>query len=107
MKPGTHPRRRVYQGMTNPLQAKDDQWRDRRENGSVPVFDPGLSPLGTDDEAGGARAPVDAAATQSDRTPLPSSPEGVGGVRATPAFWYAAAAAIVLVLAVVGWMSFA
>lgn len=106
---GTLPVRRVYLAMANPLQTKDDQWRNRRENGSVPVFDPGLSPLGTDDEAGGARASTEPAPQppRTDRRPLPSSPEGSGGVRATPRFWYVAAAAIVLVLLVAGWMSFA
>ena len=99
--------RRAYSAMANPLQTKDDQWRHRRENGSVPVFDPGLSPLGTDDEAGGARAPTDAAPVSSDRSPMPSSPEGSGGVRATPKFWYAAAAVIVLLLLAAAWMSFA
>lgn len=97
--------------MANPLQTKDDQWRHRRENGSVPVFDPGLSPLGTDDEAGGASASAGSAtqpaAQSSERRPLPSSPEGSGGVRATPRFWYGAAAAVVLVLLIVGWISFA
>lgn len=95
--------------MANPLQTKDDQWRHRRENGSVPVFDPGLSPLGTDDEAGGARAPIGPAPQpqSNDRHPLPSSPEDSGGVRATPKFWYAAVAVIVLVLLAAGWMSFA
>ena len=39
--------------MSNPLQTKDEQWRER-PNGATPVFDPGLSPLGTDAEAGGA-----------------------------------------------------
>ena len=95
--------------MANPLQTKDDQWRHRRENGSVPMFDPGLSPLGTDDEAGGARASAEPTPQlqSSDRSPLPSSPEGSGGVRATPSFWYVAAAAVVLVLLTVAWMSFA
>ena len=94
--------------MTNPLQSKDDQWRDRRENASVPVFDPGLSPPGTDEEAGGARA-----ATPSDsgraRTPMPATPRSSngGGLRLTPRVWYAIAAALVVLLLIVGWLSFA
>lgn len=93
--------------MASPLQIKDDQWRNRRANGSVPVFDPGLSPLGTDDEAGGAPASSDPAPEAADRRPLPATPEGSGGVRATPRFWYVAAAVIVLVFLAVGWASFA
>lgn len=93
--------------MASPLQTKDDQWRNRRANGSVPVFDPGLSPLGTDDEAGGAPTPVDTASQTADRRPLPATPEGSGGVRATPRAWYIAAAVIVLMLLAVGWASFA
>ena len=94
--------------MANPLQTKDDRWRHRRENGSVPVFDPGLSPLGTDEEAGGARAPTepDTPLQATERRPMPATPEGSGGIRATPRFWYTAAAVIVLVLLAVGWMSF-
>ncbi|HZV83687.1 MAG TPA: hypothetical protein VFF48_01760 [Brevundimonas sp.] len=94
--------------MANPLQTKDEQWRQRRANGSVPVFDPGLSPLGTDDEAGGARAAIDPAPPLSGRPPLPPSPDSAsGGVRATPTFWYVAAGLIALILLVVGWLSFA
>ena len=94
--------------MTHPLQSKDDQWRDRRQNASVPVFDPGLSPLGTDEEAGGARA-----ATPSDsdrpRDPMPATPQSSngGGVRLTPRVWYAVAAAVIVLLLIVGWLSFA
>jgi hypothetical protein len=98
--------------MTNPLQAKDDQWRNRKENASVPVFDPGMSPLGTDDEAGGARAaPVmdGAAQTGAERPPLPATPGARldTGVRAPPRAWYAAAAVLALVLLIVAWFSFA
>jgi len=108
-KAGTVRVRPAYLPMANPLQTKDDQWRNRRENGSVPVFDPGLSPLGTDDEAGGARASAQPTPQPeaSERDPLPSSPEGSAGVRATPRFWYAATGLILLVLLAVGWMSFA
>lgn len=98
--------------MTNPLQAKDDQWRNRKENASVPVFDPGMSPLGTDDEAGGAPAQPAAerdAGVGGERSPLPATPGTRldSGVRAPPRAWYAAAAALALVLLIVAWFSFA
>lgn len=87
--------------MSDPLQAKDDQWRNRRANSSAPVFDPGLSPPGTDEEAGGARA-AKAPHDQAERPPLPTAPDVGGGVRLTPRFWYAVAAAIALLLIVAG-----
>ena len=94
--------------MTHPLQAKDDQWRDRRENGSVPVFDPGLSPPGTDEEAGGAPAAMPSDSARS-REPMPATPRSSdgGGVRLPPRVWYVVAAGIVVILLVVGWLSFA
>jgi hypothetical protein len=92
--------------MTNSLQAKDDQWRDR-ENASVPVFDPGMSPLGTDEEAGGA-SPVAKPADDRPRAPMPATPPASnGGLRLPPRVWYAFAAALIALLVVAGWLSFA
>ena len=87
--------------MSNPLQTKDDHWRDRPQ-AATPVFDPGLSPLGTDDEAGGAAAaPHEPDAAE--RTPLRATPSTDGpGLRLTPRFWYGAAAILAIVLVVVG-----
>lgn len=94
--------------MTHPLQAKDDQWRNRKANASVPVFDPGMSPLGTDDEAGGASAPTPSQAG-GDRPPLPATPGTRldSGVRAPPKAWYIGAAVLVVALLVVAWFSLA
>jgi len=94
--------------MSRLLQEKDDQWRGRRPNGATPVFDPGLSPLGTDDEAGGAPA---RAGTSSDhgarQAPLPTSPDrNAPGLRLSPTVWYAVALALVLLLLAAGWLSF-
>ena len=92
--------------MSKLLQEKDDQWRNRRRNGSVPVFDPGMSPLGTDDEAGGASA-VPAKESPA-RPPLPQYPRGGQGLRAPPRFWYLLAGALVVLLAAVAaWSAFA
>jgi hypothetical protein len=94
--------------MTHPLQTKDDQWRNRKANASVPVFDPGLSPLGTDDEAGGAPAPRPETQGEA-RPPLPANPGARldTGVRAPPRAWYIAAAVLIVALLVVAWVSLA
>lgn len=94
--------------MSHPLQAKDDQWRNRKANASVPVFDPGLSPPGTDEEAGGAHAPAPSAGNR-ERPPLPATPGASPGrgLRAPPALWYAAAAVLALVILIFGLWSFA
>ncbi|HEX8661554.1 MAG TPA: hypothetical protein VF686_06780 [Brevundimonas sp.] len=93
--------------MSRPLQDKDDQWRGERPNGAVPIFDPGMSPLGTDDEAGGAPSTVRTPDPDSwRREPLPTSPDRNGaGLRLTPRVWYAAAVAVVILLAAAGWLS--
>ncbi|MBA4803965.1 MAG: hypothetical protein H2038_04860 [Brevundimonas sp.] len=97
--------------MTSPLQAKDDQWRKRRANASVPVFDPGMSPPGTDAEAGGAPAAGGGQAGRTEtgegRRPLPIIPEGEtgGGLRAPPKVWYAIAVAVALLFALVAAIS--
>lgn len=82
-----------YNPMRSPLQIKDRQWR-RRGNASRPVFDPGMAPLGADEEAGGARStkpnhqgPVEPLPLDLDRTPGPRLP---------PAYWFAAAALLAL-----------
>ena len=84
--------------MSSPLQDKDDYWRNRRANGATPVFDPGMAPLGSDDEAGGASlAPPDRSAKQA-RSPLPTSPtRGARGLRLTPRFWLAACMVVLIV----------
>ena len=92
--------------MTQPLQTKDDQWRGRRRNGARPIFDPGLAPLGSDEEAGGAKAPAANPQTRP-RQPLPTSPDAGGpGPRLTLRFWWAAALTILAILIVAGWFSF-
>ena len=92
--------------MTNPLQTKDEQWRER-PNGASPVFDAGLSPLGTDAEAGGAPAipPSDAPAAASTPMHATSATDGPG-LRLTPGLWYGLAVLIVLVLIIAGVASF-
>lgn len=91
--------------MSEPLQIKDDQWRGRRRNGATPVFDPGLAPLGSDEEAGGARTPA-ARDDGAMRTPMPVTPDAGGrGLRAPPRFWWSLAALAATVLAVAGWLS--
>ncbi|WP_333586695.1 hypothetical protein [Phenylobacterium sp.] len=89
--------------MTHPLQTKDAQWRDR-PNAAEPVFDPGLSPPGTDSEAGGARSPLpDAGEAQP---PLPAQPDNRAGVRLPPMFWIMVAAAMVAAVIVAASLSF-
>lgn len=83
--------------MTKLLQDKDDQWRSR-PNGATPIFDPGLSAPGTDDEAGGARAP--AARTETTASPpLPATPVSHRHApRLRPWFWWCAAGLVVAAL---------
>lgn len=91
--------------MTKLLQDKDDHWRER-PNGATPVFDPGLSALGTDDEAGGARAP---AASQMDKglEPMPATPVSYRHApRLRPWFWWTAAAVVAAGLAIAALVSF-
>lgn len=91
--------------MANPMQSKDDHWRSR-PNGASPVFDPGLSPPGTDAEAGGAAATGSASGEDAPRSPLPTSPKQGGvGFRAPPRFWYALAAVILVLLLAAGLFS--
>lgn len=84
--------------MKNPLQEKNSQWR-ARPNGATPVFDPGMATLGTDEEAGGARAP-DPGSTTGPVHPMSPTPDRGGGLRLTPTFWYVCAVAVLLVLVV-------
>ena len=93
--------------MSRLLQEKDDQWRGRRPNGATPVFDPGLSPLGTDDEAAGAPAKPSASPDQrATQEPLPTSPDrNAPGLRLSPRIWYAIALALGVLLLAVGWLS--
>ena len=89
--------------MPHPLQEKDAQWR-RRGQGARPIFDPGAAPAGADEEAGGARSA--APAEDGPEDPLPTEPVfQPGGPRLTPIFWYGCAAAIGLVMVVVGLLS--
>lgn len=89
--------------MPHLLQEKDAQWR-RRDHGARPIFDPGMAPAGTDEEAGGARSVVPADEGPVD--PLPTEPVfQPGGPRLTPSFWYGCAAAIGLLMLVLGLLS--
>lgn len=90
--------------MVHPLQTKDKQWRGRRRNGATPVFDPGLAPLGSDEEAGGARSPT-ASDDGVDRKPMPANPITDHGRRLTPGFWYTLIAAVVAVGLTLGVLS--
>ena len=91
--------------MTNLLQDKDEHWRER-PNGATPVFDPGLSTLGTDDEAGGARAPM-ASDEASDLKPMPATPvSDPQAPRLKPWFWWTIAALVVAALALSALASF-
>ena len=83
--------------MTRLLQDKDEQWR-ARPNGATPVFDPGLSALGTDDEAGGARAPAAEDAT-TETQPMPATPVSHSNApRLAPWVWWCAAGLVVAAL---------
>ena len=91
--------------MTKLLQDKDEQWR-ARPNGATPVFDPGLSALGTDDEAGGARAPA-STSEHEDAQPMPATPISERhGPRLKPFVWWTAAAAILIALGIAAILSF-
>lgn len=90
--------------MSSPLQSKDDNWRSR-PNGATPVSDPGLSPPGTDEEAGGAPA-APASSGSGPRPPLAATPGGSGGVVLGPVFWLAAGALVVLIFVVAAVLSF-
>jgi hypothetical protein len=89
----------------NPLSEKAGRWNDR-PNAATPVIDPGLAPLGSDEEAGGARRT--GGAGDAPRMPDKTTPEAGGiGVRLTPKVWYALAVAAAVVVIVVALSSFA
>ena len=91
--------------MANRLTTKDDHWR-KRPNAATAVVDPGLAPLGADEEAGGASSPPEAA-SRRDREPLPMQPEAGGiGLRLTPRVWYAIAAVFALIVLMAAALSF-
>ncbi|QTC90265.1 hypothetical protein [Brevundimonas goettingensis] len=93
--------------MTRLLQDKDEHWR-KRPNGATPVFDPGLSPLGTDSEAGGARAPVASTNRSGPVQPLPATPRLPKHDPRLPIwFWWSTAGAIGIALVVFAVVSFA
>lgn len=86
--------------MTKPLQDKDAQWRHRGQ-GTRPIFDPGAAPLGVDDEAGGARAPM--ANDEGPVAPLPTEPVfEPSGIRITPEMWYGLAIVLGLIIIAAG-----
>lgn len=89
----------------NPNQVKASIWKGKGTNAATPMFDPGLSPLGTDDEAGGASVhKVGQAVTDA---PNRTTPEAGGiGVRLTPRVWLVAGAVLVVVLIVAAIASF-
>ncbi|MNS83804.1 hypothetical protein D3C72_1176060 [compost metagenome] len=90
--------------MTNPLQDKDEHWRHRGQ-GARPIFDPGAAPPGTDEEAGGAKAPAPEGEACSE--PLPTEPVFQPGGPILPRWiWLAAAGIIVLVLVILAAVSF-
>ena len=94
----------VKGSMTNPLQTKDDQWR-HRGNAAQPVFDAGLAPLGTDEEAGGAHAPP----SSPREGHAPMSPEPAPerpGPKLPPMFWIMVAAAALAVIVAAAAISF-
>lgn len=91
--------------MANSMQSKHDHWRSR-PNGASPVFDPGLSPPGTNAEAGGAPATGSTSNEDVPRSPLPTSPkQGRVGFRAPPGLWYALAAVMAVLLLAAGLLS--
>lgn len=86
--------------MANLLTDKDRQWR-KRPNGASPVFDPGLSSLGTDDEAGGSSAPPSDSGNVADAAPMSATPDdGSPGVRLPYAFWWTAVGLITAALVI-------
>jgi len=91
--------------MTKLLQDKNEQWR-ARPNGATPVFDPGLSALGTDDEAGGAHAPV-AQTGRSESKPMSATPElPRHDPRLKPWVWWTGAGLLFAVFAMLAGVSF-
>lgn len=91
----------------HPLSEKAGRWNDRPKNAATPVFDPGLAPLGSDEEAGGARRP-DAGGGDASGMPKQTTPEAGGiGVRLTPKVWYTLAAIVALIVIVAAVASFA
>jgi len=92
--------------MTKLLQEKDAQWRER-PNGASPVFDPGMSALGTDDEAGGATASPATGVPTPGIEPMPAQPApSARGPRLTLPVWWTAAGLLTAALAVVAIASF-
>lgn len=93
--------------MSKLLQEKDRQWRDR-PNGATPVFDPGLSALGTDDEAGGAKAqPASRAARPEPELMSPTPVSAPHGPRLSPALWWTALGLLAAALVIAGIASLA
>ena len=93
--------------MTTPLQDKDDQWRNRRADGARPVFDPGVAPLGVDDETGCSLAAAPRAPDEA-LQPLPLSPDAGGrGVKLSTRLWYGAAVVLGILLLIAGALSLA
>lgn len=89
--------------MAHPLQDKDAQWR-RRRNDAAPLFDPGLAPPGTDEEAGGAHSSPAAPGGPADSLPIEHSGQS-GGVRLTSVFWYGCAALLAVIMVALGLIS--
>lgn len=88
--------------MTNAMHSKDDHWRSR-PNGATSMFDPGLSPPGTDAEAGGVSDALDDAGAGQARPPLRTSQvQGGPGLLIPPWTWYVGAGLLILVLLVAG-----
>jgi hypothetical protein len=88
--------------MRNQLQEKDDHWRSR-PNASTPVMDPGLSTLGTDDEAGGGSAYPSVGGTERTHSRAPLERQVEAGnlqVRLVPAFWHWLAFAVLSTMTV-------
>lgn len=84
--------------MAHPLQDKDAQWRHRGQ-GARPIFDPGLAPPSTDEEAGGA--PSRPSAPGGPAEPLPTEPVfQPGGPILSAKFWYGAAFVILFIMAI-------
>lgn len=84
-------------------QSRDIEGRKDGRNGATPVFDPALSPGSTDAEAGGGAS---SSPREVQDPPERRAPEGGSlGVRLTPGFWYALAAALVVILIAAALMS--
>ncbi len=91
----------------NPSQTKAAIWADKGgKNAATPVFDPGLSPMGTDAEAGGAPFSHTAGEPVAN-APTVTTPESGGiGLRLTPKVWGLGALVLLVILAVVAIASF-